>query len=105
MSELTKEYFDQKFDELDEKFVAKEYFDQRFGEFNEKFDKIDQKFIDLDQKISELPSKQDYNVLKSVVDNINEKITRFDKRSDEDVRAAYKDIEGLKNRVAVLEEK
>jgi nitrogen regulatory protein PII-like uncharacterized protein len=35
--ELTKEYFDKKFGELDNKFATKEYFDKKFGELDEKF--------------------------------------------------------------------
>jgi hypothetical protein len=83
MSELTKEFFEEKLKDLATK---------------------DDVAV-LEQKISELPSKQDYDALKSVVDDIDEKVTRLDKRSDEDIRAAYKDIESLKNRVTVIEQK
>ena len=109
MSELTKEYLDQKFGELgqkfsemdeqlinlSEKFITKEFFEEKLKDLVTK--------NDLAEFELKMATKRDYNALKSVVDDINEKVTRIDKRSDEDVRAAYKDIESLKDRVTVIE--
>jgi hypothetical protein len=56
--ELTKEYLDQKFSQLEEKFITKEYFDQVLDKkLDEKLDqKLDQK---LDEKLAKFATKED----------------------------------------------
>jgi hypothetical protein len=89
MSELTKEYFEEIITRLATKedlsgLVTLEAFDQR---------------------LLELPTKQDYIALNEKIDDIQEKVTRIDTRTDEDTRAAYKDIVKLRERLIALEQK
>lgn len=68
----------------------------------EYFDKHLEKLATKDDLL-ELPTKQDFNSLKTAVDDIQEKVTRIDQRTDEDTRAALKDIVNLRTRVTALE--
>ena len=63
---------------------------------NKRFDGIEQRFL-------ELPTRQDYAALKTAIDDIQAKVTRIDERTDEDTRAALKDIMKLQSRVTTLE--
>jgi len=65
--------------------LTKEYFDQQLSLLN--------------AGIEELPTKSDFAALKQTVHDIQETVNRIDKRSDEDVRAAYWDIEQIKKRL------
>jgi predicted secreted Zn-dependent protease len=92
--ELTKEYFDEQLKNL----ATKEELKAQTGTINGRFDGIEQRFL-------ELPTRQDYAALKSSVDDIQAKVTRIDERTDEDTRAALKDIVKLQSRVTALEQK
>lgn len=91
--ELTKEYFDEQLKNL----ATKEELKSQTGTINGRFDGIEQRFL-------EFPTRQDYAALKSSVDDIQAKVTRIDQRTDEDTRAALKDIINLQKRVATLEQ-
>jgi|GEM_PF-3875049 len=100
---LTKKYIDRKFDELGNKFVSKEYFEQKFENVATKVDlsamefRIGEKFAAKDDLL-ELATKSDLKRLEDKIDDISLKVTRIDIRTDEDIRAAYKDIAKLKSR-------
>jgi hypothetical protein len=100
--ELTKEYFDQIITGLAtkkdlESVTTREELKTQTGAINGRFDGIEQRFL-------ELPTRQDYAALKSSVDDIQAKVTRIDKRTDEDERAALIDIIKLQSRVTALEQ-
>jgi len=78
--------------------LTKEYFDSQLGKLNNRMDGSATK-----DDLLELPTKQDFNALKASVDDIQEKVTRIDDRTDEDTRAALKDIVSLRKRVTALE--
>lgn len=71
--------------------LTKEYFDQQLQNLSTKDDLL------------ELATKQDFYSLKATIDDIQEKVTRIDKRTDDDTRAALKDIVKLQKRVTALE--
>ncbi|MBL8031797.1 MAG: hypothetical protein JNK33_05765 [Candidatus Doudnabacteria bacterium] len=50
----------------------------------------------LDEKFKEFPTKVEFKALQFAVEDIQEKVDRIDKRTDEDVRAVMKDVELLK---------
>jgi len=78
--------------------LTKEYFDSQLQKLNNRMDGFATK-----DDLLELPTKQDFSSLKTAVDHIQEKVTRIDQRSDEDNRAALKDIVNLRKRVTALE--
>jgi chromosome segregation ATPase len=52
----------------------------------------------LDEKFLEFPTKQEFRSLQATVEDIQEKVTRIDIRTDEDTRAIMKDIVKLRRR-------
>ena len=101
--ELTQEHFDQIVKGLATKkdlegLATIEELKTQTGAINRRFDGVEQQFL-------ELPTRQDYAALKVSIDDIREKVTRIDKRTDEDTRAALKDIVKLQSRVTALEQK
>lgn len=78
--------------------LTKEHFDSQLEKLNTRMDGFATK-----DDLLELPTKQDFNALKASVDDIQEKVTRIDERTDEDTRAALKDIVSLRKRVTALE--
>jgi hypothetical protein len=66
--ELTKQYFDEQFAKLGEKFVTKEYFDEQVNAQNEKVEILDKKMGSLvtkngfDKKLATLATKYDLDV-------------------------------------------
>ena len=77
--------------------LTKEDLKEHTAALNKRFDGIEQRFL-------ELPTKQDYAALKSSVDDIKAIVARIDQRTDEDTRAALKDIVKLQSRVTALEQ-
>jgi hypothetical protein len=59
----------------------------------------------LDQRLLEVPTRQDFNALKTDVAEIKEAVRRIDRRTDKDTRAALKDIGNLQKRVTALEQR
>lgn len=82
--------------------LTKEYFDNFIKELTLRLDRDQMR---IEGKFTELPTQQDLNSLKSVIDDIKETVTRIDQRTDEDTRAALKDIVKLQKRVTALEQK
>jgi len=78
--ELTREYFE-------------EYLEQKLSQF--------QDHIDL--QLSQFPTRQEFKTLEVKIDDIQQKVTRIDTRTDEDTRAALKDLAKLQRRVTALE--
>jgi hypothetical protein len=78
--------------------LTKEYFDSQLERLNNRMDGFATK-----DDLLELATKQDINSLKASVNDIQEKVTRIDQRTDEDTRAALKDIVSLQKRVTALE--
>ncbi len=86
--ELTKEYFDRKFEEQSEKFITKEYFDQH-----------------LDQKFEEnlRPIREDIKGIKFELGEVKELVQKIDKRDQEDSNALSKSYVDHDNRLKVIE--
>ena len=88
--------------------LTQEYFDQQLKRLSTKEDltaleqRMDAKFATKDDLL-ELATKQDLNSLKSDVAEIKTIVARIDKRTDEDTRAALKDIAKLQKRVTRVE--
>ncbi len=56
----------------------------------------------LDEKLE--PIKQEIHLIKLELDDIKAALSRLDKRTDEDIKGAYSEIEILKNRINELEQ-
>lgn len=86
--ELTKEYFDKKFDEQSEKFITKEYFEQH-----------------LDQKFEEnlTPIREDVRHIKSELGEVKELVQKIDKRDQEDSNSLAKSFVNHDIRLKAIE--
>ncbi len=78
--------------------LTKEYFDSQLQKLNDRMDGFATK-----DGLLELATRQDIHSLKATIDDIQDKVTRIDKRTDQDTRAALKDIVGLRKRVVAIE--
>ncbi len=103
--ELTKEYFDKQIKNL----VTKKDLHQRLANVASKDDLV--KFATRDDLLRfatkddllELATKNDLASVRSDIAEVKALVQRIDHRTDEDHRAAVRDISDLKRRVSILE--
>ena len=83
--------------------LTQEYFDQQLGLLASHLDNLPTKadLGSLEARVDELPTKSDFAALKQTVNDIQETVTRIDTRSDEEIRAAYKDIAQIKKHLGL----
>lgn len=106
--ELTREYFDKKFAEQAESFVAKEYFDDKFSTLVTKIDSVSEEVGVIKEDISEI--KTDVGDLKTVyksmeldLKDVKEIVNKIDKRDLEDSNLLAKSYVDHDNRLKVIE--
>lgn len=80
--------------------LTKEYFDEQLKKLASKDDLL--RFATKDDLL-ELATKTDLNSARDDIAEVKELVKRIDRRTDEDHRAALRDVEDLKRRVSVLE--